>query len=84
MHIIDDDYIRRINAIEFTVKGDDGKEPRMLHPADIVLLGVSRTSKTPLSVYLHTKGIGFAIFPLCWKKIFQTTSLISTKIEYLL
>ena len=83
MHIIDDDYIRRINAIEFTVKGDDGKEPRMLHLADIVLLGVHVHPKHHLVSIWHTKGIGFAIFPLCWKKIFQTTSLISIKIEYL-
>jgi len=68
MHIIDDDYIRRINAIEFTVKGDDGKEPRMLHLADIVLLGVSRTSKTPLSVYLAHKGYRVCNIPIVLEK----------------
>ena len=68
MHIIDDDYIRRINAIEFTVKGDDGKEPRMLQMADIVLLGVSRTSKTPLSVYLAHKGYRVCNIPIVLDK----------------
>ena len=68
MHIIDDDYIRRINAIEFTVKGDDGKEPRMLEVADIVLLGVSRTSKTPLSVYLAHKGYRVCNIPIVLDK----------------
>jgi regulator of PEP synthase PpsR (kinase-PPPase family) len=52
----DEQYFRRIEAVEFTVKADDGKEPRMLREADIVLVGVSRTSKTPLSTFLAHKG----------------------------
>jgi regulator of PEP synthase PpsR (kinase-PPPase family) len=64
MHRADADYFRRIEAVEFTVKVDDGKEPRMLEKADIVLVGVSRTSKTPLSVFLAYKGYKVANVPL--------------------
>lgn len=64
MHRTDADYFRRIEAVEFTVKVDDGKEPRMLEKADIVLVGVSRTSKTPLSVFLAYKGYKVANVPI--------------------
>lgn len=64
MHRADEAYFRRIEAVEFTVKMDDGKEPRMLKQADIVLVGVSRTSKTPLSVFLAYKGYKVANVPL--------------------
>lgn len=64
MHQADDAYFRRIDAVEFTVKADDGKEPRMLREADIILVGVSRTSKTPLSVYLAHKGFKVANVPI--------------------
>ena len=61
---VDANYFRRIAAVEFTVKADDGKEPRMLRDADIVLVGVSRTSKTPLSTYLAHKGYKVGNVPL--------------------
>ncbi len=64
MHKINDEYFQRIEAVEFTVKGDDGKNPRMLFHADIILLGVSRTSKTPLSVYLAHKGYKVCNIPI--------------------
>jgi regulator of PEP synthase PpsR (kinase-PPPase family) len=64
LHKTDADYFRRIEAVEFTVKMDDGKEPRMLAQADIVLVGVSRTSKTPLSVFLAYKGYKVANVPV--------------------
>jgi hypothetical protein len=64
LHRTDAEYFRRIEAVEFTVKVDDGKEPRMLDKADIVLVGVSRTSKTPLSVFLAYKGYKVANVPL--------------------
>lgn len=64
MHRADEDYFRRVEAVEFTVKADDGKEPRMLHQADIVLVGVSRTSKTPLSVFLAHKGFKVGNVPI--------------------
>lgn len=58
------EYFRRVEAIEFAVKSDDGKEPRNLHKADLVLAGVSRTSKTPLSTYLAGRGLKIANVPL--------------------
>jgi regulator of PEP synthase PpsR (kinase-PPPase family) len=64
MHQADDRYFERIEAVEFTVKADDGKEPRLLKQADILLLGVSRTSKTPLSVFLAHKGYKVSNVPI--------------------
>ena len=64
LHGVDEAYFRRIEAIEFTVKHDDGQEPRNLRQADIVLVGVSRTSKTPLSIYLAHRGWKVANIPL--------------------
>jgi regulator of PEP synthase PpsR (kinase-PPPase family) len=64
LHGMDDNYFRRIEAVEFTVKHDDGQELRGLGKADIVLLGVSRTSKTPLSIYLAHRGWRVANVPL--------------------
>jgi len=58
------EYFRRVEAIEFAVKSDDGKEPRNLDKADLVLVGVSRTSKTPLSTYLAGRGLKVANVPL--------------------
>jgi regulator of PEP synthase PpsR (kinase-PPPase family) len=60
----DDDYFDRIEAMEFAVKHDDGRNPEGLADADIVLLGVSRTSKTPLSMYMAFKGWRVANVPL--------------------
>ncbi|MEF9991992.1 MAG: pyruvate, water dikinase regulatory protein [Romboutsia sp.] len=61
---LDDSYFKRVEAIEFAVKYDDGKDPRGILKADIVLLGVSRTSKTPLSMYLANKNMKVANVPL--------------------
>lgn len=57
-------YARQISALEFAVAHDDGKQPEGLREADIVLIGVSRTSKTPLSVYLSYRGYKVANVPL--------------------
>lgn len=57
-------YFKRVEAIEFAVKYDDGKDPRGLKKADVVILGISRTSKTPLSMYLANKNIKVANIPL--------------------
>ncbi len=59
-----EEYFRRVEAIEFAVKSDDGKEPRNFARADLVLTGVSRTSKTPLSTYLAGRGLKVANIPL--------------------
>jgi len=61
---LDDDYFRKVEAIEFAVKYDDGKDARGLTKADIVLIGVSRTSKTPVCMYLGHKKLKAANMPL--------------------
>jgi regulator of PEP synthase PpsR (kinase-PPPase family) len=61
---LSEEYFRRVEAIEFAVKSDDGKEPRNMRKADLVLVGVSRTSKTPLSTYLAGRGLRVANVPL--------------------
>ena len=58
------EYHKRVEAVNFTVKQDDGQELRYLYKADIVLVGASRTSKTPLSMYLAHKGYKVANVPL--------------------
>ena len=63
-HQVNEYYFRRIEAIEFTVKHDDGRYADNLQAADIVLVGLSRTSKTPLSIYLSYKGWKVANVPL--------------------
>lgn len=60
----DDTYYRRIEAMEFTIEHDDGRNPQDLTDADIVLLGVSRSSKTPTSIYLSQEGYKVANIPL--------------------
>ena len=64
MRKLDANYFRRVKAIEFAVKYDDGRDPQGLKRADIVLIGISRTSKTPLSIYLAHKGLNVANIPL--------------------
>lgn|SRR5690625_925825 len=64
VHKLDEDYFKRVEAIEFAVKYDDGQDPRGIMQADIVLIGVSRTSKTPLSQYLALKGLKVANIPI--------------------
>lgn len=64
LHRIDEDYFRRIDAVEFAVMHDDGKHLDGLRHADIVLVGVSRTGKTPLSVYLALEGWRVGNVPL--------------------
>ena len=56
LHGFSDDYFRRIEAVEFAVRHDDGANLHTLFRADIVLTGISRTSKTPLSMYLAQRG----------------------------
>jgi regulator of PEP synthase PpsR (kinase-PPPase family) len=63
-YILDEDYYRRIDAINFSVKHDDGKMPQGLQHADLILVGLSRTGKTPLSTYLANQGWKVANIPL--------------------
>lgn len=61
---LDESYFKRVEAVEFAVKYDDGQDPSGITKADIVLIGISRTSKTPLSMYLANKKYKVANIPL--------------------
>jgi len=63
-HVLDAEYFRRIEALNFTMVHDDGHHAEDLAEADVVLVGVSRTSKTPTSIYLANRGIKTANVPL--------------------
>ena len=63
-HVLDDDYYKRIEAIQFTMTHDDGKKLDDINSADVILLGVSRTSKTPTSIYLANRGYKTVNVPL--------------------
>lgn len=63
-HVLDADYFRRIDALNFTMAHDDGRLPANLNDADIILLGISRTSKTPTSIYLAQRGYKTTNVPL--------------------
>ena len=63
-HVLDEDYYKRIEALQFTMSHDDGKKVDDLDAADVVLLGVSRTSKTPTSIYLANRGYKTVNIPL--------------------
>ena len=63
-HVLDDDYYKRIEAIQFTMSHDDGKKLDDVANSDIVLLGVSRSSKTPTSIYLANRGYKTINIPL--------------------
>jgi regulator of PEP synthase PpsR (kinase-PPPase family) len=63
-HTVDADYFRRIDALNFSMAHDDGQLPQDLNAADIIILGISRTSKTPTSIYLAQRGYKTANVPL--------------------
>ena len=63
-HVLDEDYYKRIEAIQFTMAHDDGKKVDDINIADVILLGVSRTSKTPTSIYLANRGYKTVNVPL--------------------
>ena len=63
-HVLDEDYYKRIEAIQFTMAHDDGMKAEDVKNADIILLGVSRTSKTPTSIYLANRGYKALNIPL--------------------
>ena len=63
-HVLDEEYYKRIEAIQFTMYHDDGKKLDDVAEADIVLLGVSRTNKTPTSIYLANRGYKTINIPL--------------------
>ena len=63
-HVLDEDYYKRIEAIQFTMSHDDGKKTEDVKDSDITLLGISRTSKTPTSIYLANRGYKTINIPL--------------------
>ena len=67
-HVLDADYYKRIEAIQFTMLHDDGMRTEDIKDADIILLGVSRTSKTPTSIYLANRGYKTLNIPLLSKQ----------------
>ncbi len=64
LHQVNDEYFNRVAAMEFTLNHDDGRNLESLHLADVILVGVSRTSKTPLSVFLSLNGLKVVNVPL--------------------
>ncbi|MGX7058363.1 pyruvate, water dikinase regulatory protein [Vagococcus humatus] len=64
LHKLNEEYFNRVSAIEFAIKYDDGKDPRGFAQSDFVVLGISRTSKTPLSMYLANKSYKVSNLPL--------------------
>jgi regulator of PEP synthase PpsR (kinase-PPPase family) len=67
LHLLDESYFKRIEAVDFAIRYDDGKNPDGIMQADVVLTGVSRTSKTPNCMYLaHHYGLKAANVPLIW------------------
>ncbi|UFT97805.1 kinase/pyrophosphorylase [Radiobacillus kanasensis] len=64
VHKLDEDYFKKVEAIEFAVRYDDGRDARGISKADIILIGISRTSKTPLSQYLAHKRLKVANVPI--------------------
>lgn len=63
-HVLDAEYFRRIDALNFTMEHDDGQLPPDIEEADVILIGISRTSKTPTSIYLANRGIKTANIPI--------------------
>jgi regulator of PEP synthase PpsR (kinase-PPPase family) len=63
-YALDAEYFRRIDALNFTMMHDDGQLGGGLHEADVILVGISRTSKTPTSIYLANRGVKTANIPL--------------------
>ena len=63
-HVLNEEYYERIEAIQFTMNHDDGNLPNEIEKSDIILVGVSRTSKTPTSIYLANKGFKTSNIPL--------------------
>ena len=67
-HALDEEYYKRIEAVQFTISHDDGKIISDLEKSDVVLVGISRTSKTPTSIYLANRGYKVANIPLISNK----------------
>lgn len=64
LHAVNDKYFEKVAAVEFTLNHDDGRNLKSLDECDVVLVGISRTSKTPLSIYLSLEGLKVVNIPI--------------------
>jgi regulator of PEP synthase PpsR (kinase-PPPase family) len=64
LHAVNDKYFEKVSAVEFTLNHDDGRNIKSLEEADVILVGISRTSKTPLSIYLSLEGLKVVNIPI--------------------
>ncbi len=78
-HVLDKEYYKRIEAVQFTITHDDGKVISDLDNSDVVLVGVSRTSKTPTSIYLANRGYKVANIPIIPNKNIPTELIENSK-----
>jgi len=78
-HVLDEEYYKRIEAVQFTIAHDDGKIISDLDNSDVVLVGISRTSKTPTSIYLANRGYKVANIPLIPEKNIPSKLIESSK-----
>ena len=83
-YALNDEYYKRIAAIQFTMNHDDGNLIKEINKSDIILLGVSRTSKTPTSIYLANKGFKTSNIPLINKNSIPKSSQRESKNELVL
>ena len=78
-HVLDEEYYKRIEAVQFTMTHDDGKVISDLDNSDVVLIGISRTSKTPTSIYLANRGYKVANIPFILNKDIPAQLIESSK-----
>ena len=78
-HALDEEYYNRIEAVQFTISHDDGKIMSDLEKSDVILVGISRTSKTPTSIYLANRGYKVANIPLIPNKEAPTQLIENSK-----
>jgi len=78
-HALDDEYYKRIEAVQFTITHDDGKIISDLNKSDVILVGISRTSKTPTSIYLANRGYKVANIPVITNKDIPIQLIESSK-----
>ena len=78
-HALDEEYYKRIEAVQFTMSHDDGKIISDLDKSDIILIGISRTSKTPTSIYLANRGYKTANIPIIPKRNLPKELIENTK-----
>ncbi len=80
-HALDDEYFARMQAINFAVHQDDGQNPDQLMESDIIILGVSRTSKSPTSLYLANRGLSVSNVPFISKDLLPSVLLDNEKLS---